>query len=108
MAFQKNIHFRTTDAVLVLEVVPTADNDGNPYDELRALVSDVHTGDAMLESKAPYPRVLIHRANISDFWDLVREEILSVGTGKQDAHIKCLLLHKVQKELRTLTPSSTT
>lgn len=98
MLLTKTIHFRSHDAVLVLERYQKPSEEGVET-RLKTTVTDKTTKDVLLQSDSEYPRVLVDRVNMSDFWDLVREEIVSIGTGKQDDKLKCLLLHKIQREL---------
>lgn len=100
MPYTKNIHFRGNEAVLTLEK-----EVGEPVELGEQVEPTLHTkvigkdGKPLLESFASFPHVLIDQENASDFWDLVREEIISIGRGKQNKFLRCLLLHKIQKEL---------
>lgn len=85
MSFTKNIHFRGKSAELNL----IKDGDG--------LVFQI---DGITLSTDKFPYVLISQDAKSDFWDLVREEILSVDTRKQDTQMKCTLLQAIQKQLQ--------
>lgn len=90
MPFEKTIHFRGKDGV---KLKLTSQRGEGGIEELELQL------DGEIKSKAEYPVVLIPRADISDFWDLVRENIVAVGTGKQDHYLKCRILHEIQKQL---------
>lgn len=90
MDYNKTIHFRGKDgAKLVLQRT-----DESTPEEPRNMLTLIVDNNVL--SIAEFPHVLVPNENKSDFWDLVREEILSIGIGKRDKMIQCSLLHKLQ------------
>jgi len=91
MPYTKNIHFNGSGAVLVMK------KEGEKLEVIiKSTKGDL---DTVFSSVADFPHVLIPEAKKTDFWDLVREEIISVGTRKQDNQMQCRLLQNIQKEL---------
>lgn len=94
MDYNKTIHFRGNDgAKLVLQRT----DESNPEEQKDMLTVII---DNNVISVADFPHVLISNENKSDFWDLVREEILSIAIGKRDKLMRCSLLHKLQTQLK--------
>lgn len=94
MDYNKTIHFRGKDgAKLILQRT----DESNP-EEMKDTLTLIIDNNVL--SVTDFPHVLLANENISDFWDLVREEILSIGVGKRDNQIRCSLLHKLQTQLK--------
>lgn len=95
MPFTKNIHFRSKDVTLKLEV--TSEWRKPDKSDLKKMLRCSIDGE--LYSLQEYPKIQVDKKTASDFWDLVRENIVETGAPYVKSYIQCQIRQEIQKQL---------